>query len=352
MKSGIKQDTLASLCQAPMDLPTLFPDSILKKAEDDISKFEDKGYSHASISGCKDSRYDPYKRADQSSYESKSGKPVWKNIGRAHKKKGRIQTGKFSSRQAKGQSAYKWQSMCNLLVSKQTDREQATDTRTDNKLFSKDTWKASCCKYCTYYTRAFTKERCKSWRVRWLSKLQIKICERCFLCRSIVFCKACNKCQTCCLKSACRGQTSKLLEKLAGFGCRSESSSYPQRGLHSPLLDPAELGKISHNKLLCQSPQEPLPVGGITSAYRQKRSRASKQSKISGVFQLAVFSAQTQQQVETYTRSEQFEPIPQGAKIQNGDTGNHQDLPPTRGVGDLNSTPTSTYQYRNNPGNI
>ena len=39
MKSGIKQDTLASLCQAPMDLPTLFPDSILKKVEDDISKF-------------------------------------------------------------------------------------------------------------------------------------------------------------------------------------------------------------------------------------------------------------------------------------------------------------------------
>ena len=39
MKSGIKQDTLASLCQAPMDLPTLFPDSMLKKAEDNIFKF-------------------------------------------------------------------------------------------------------------------------------------------------------------------------------------------------------------------------------------------------------------------------------------------------------------------------
>ena len=40
--------------------------------------------------------------------------------------------------------------------------------------------------------------------------------------------------------------------------------------------------------------------------------------------------------METYTRSEQFISIPQGTKILNGDTGNHQDFPPTRRVGDLN----------------
>ena len=70
MKSGIKQDTLAALRQAPMDLPTLFPNSILKKAED-ISKFEDKGHSLASSSGRKDTRYHPYKRLDRSSFDSK-----------------------------------------------------------------------------------------------------------------------------------------------------------------------------------------------------------------------------------------------------------------------------------------
>ena len=70
--------------------------------------------------------------------------------------------------------------------------------------------------------------------VRFLSKLQIKICERCFLHRSIVFCKTCNKCPTCCLKSTCRGQTSKLLANLAGSGCRSENGSNRQRGLHPP----------------------------------------------------------------------------------------------------------------------
>ena len=44
-------------------------------------------------------------------------------------------------------------------------------------------------------------------------------------------------------------------------------------------------------KLLCQSPQEPLPGGGITSAYRQKRSRAGTKSKTSGVFQPIISSA-------------------------------------------------------------
>ena len=62
------------------------------------------------------------------------------------------------------------------------------------------------------------------------NRLQSKICERCFLCHSIVLCKSCNKCHTCCNKSAC--PTSKLLANLAGSGCRSESSSNPERGLH------------------------------------------------------------------------------------------------------------------------
>ena len=168
-------------------------------------------------------------------------------------------------------------------------------------------------------------------------RVQIKICERCFLCHSIVLCKTCNKCRKCYLKSACRGKTSKLLANLAESGYRSESSSNPERGVHPPLSDPAKTHQFSNcHKLLCQSPPEQLPAGGITSAYRQKCSRACRQSKISGIFQPTIPSAQTQQQVEKYTRSEQIKVFPKVEKIQNGDTGNHQDVPPTRGVGDLN----------------
>ena len=119
-------------------------------------------------------------------------------------------------------------------------------------------------------------------------------------------CKTCSKCQKCCLKSDCRGKTSKLLANLAGSGCRSQSSSNPERGLHPPLSDLAKTNKVSHShKLLCQSPQEKLPAGGITSAYRQKCSRTSAKPTISRVSQPTIFGPKAQQQVETYTRSEQ-----------------------------------------------
>ena len=171
------------------------------------------------------------------------------------------------------------------------------------------------------------------------------MCEKCFLCHSIVLC---HKCQKCCLKSACRGQTSKLLTNLAGSGCRSENSSNPERGLHPPLSDPAKAHKVSHShKLLCQSPQEELPAGGITSAYRQKCCRTSKASNISGGFQPTIFSPKTQQQVEAHIGSGQIEPFPQDREIQNGDTRNHQDLPPTRGVGHLNRFQRCLLPYTN-----
>ena len=80
--------------------------------------------------------------------------------------------------------------------------------------------------------------------------------------------KPVTKSPKCCLKSACRDQTSKLSESLAGSRFRSKSSSNPKRGLHPPLSDTAQTDKVTdRHKLLCQSSQEPLPVRGIASAY-------------------------------------------------------------------------------------
>ena len=170
-----------------------------------------------------------------------------------------------------------------------------------------------------------------------IKKLQIKICEQCFLCHSVVFCPTCSKCPQCCTKSACRGQTSKLLGNLAGSRGRSEGSSNPEKGLSPPLPVPAPTHKVSFShKPLCQSPQEQLPAGGITSAYRQKRSGTGSKPDISRVFQPTISSPKTQQQVEAHTRSEQAESLSQNREIQNGDTRNHQNISPTRGVGHLN----------------
>ena len=68
-------------------------------------------------------------------------------------------------------------------------------------------------------------------------------------------------------------------KKMVRSGCRTESSSNPERGLHPPLLDPAELIKNSHShQLLWQSSQKSQTVGGITSAYGQKCHRTSSQT--------------------------------------------------------------------------
>ena len=105
--NSIKQDTLASLRQAPMQLDTLFPDLVLKKAEEDISKFEDRGRSHPGSTGRKDSRFHPYKKPEQSYQDNKQTRTAWKNIGRFQKKKAKFQEQKYSSRQARGYNSFK-----------------------------------------------------------------------------------------------------------------------------------------------------------------------------------------------------------------------------------------------------
>ena len=197
--------------------------------------------------------------------------------------------------------------------------------------------KASCCFSCSFCTRALTKERDKSRAGRVLSKeLLIKICEECFLCHSIVLCPTCKECKKCCLKSSCRGKTSKLLDRVVTNGCRPQGSSNLKAGLHPPLPKPTQTLKSSHSrKQLCQSSQEQLPVRSIAAAHRQKCCRTSSQPNIPRVFQSALFSTQTKQQMEPYSRPKQTESISQARKIQNGNTGNHPNIPPARGVGNL-----------------
>ena len=76
-------------------------------------------------------------------------------------------------------------------------------------------------------------------------------------------------------------------------------------------------------------------VGGITSAYGQKCHRTSSQAGLTRFLQPTIFGPETQQQVEAHLRPEQSEPFPQDRKIQDGDTGNHQDLSPKGRMGNL-----------------
>ena len=88
LRTGIKPDTLTALRSAPLHISTLFPDSVIKRAEEDIAQLESKGHAGGSHNK---GRYHPYERQDKRSLnrDSRSEKPAWKTIGRKQFKRGR-----------------------------------------------------------------------------------------------------------------------------------------------------------------------------------------------------------------------------------------------------------------------
>ena len=200
---------------------------------------------------------------------------------------------------------------------KVNQKDSRTSDTTDFKC------KVTCCNSCTYCERAATQEWHKSGCCKLLLEIKISLYQ------SIVFCQTCSQCPSCCSRSTCRG---KIALVLGNF----RSSGYQSKGCKNDQTSQNWQVKVTdRHKQLCQSPQEPLPVGGMTSAYEQKCSGAGQKSEISGFFQPTIFGPKAKQPVETHLRPPQSEQIPQVRKIQTGDTGNNKDLPPDRGVGNI-----------------
>ena len=94
LKTGIKLDTLAALRTAPLQISTLFPDTVIKQAEEDIAHFENK---EQSTSARGKGQYHPYERTDKRS-DNRSDKPAWKNIGgKGQYKKSKGRASNYSS---------------------------------------------------------------------------------------------------------------------------------------------------------------------------------------------------------------------------------------------------------------
>ena len=107
LRTGIKPDTLNALRTGHLHINTLFPDSALRKAEEDMVSFESKGHSSA---GRSKGRYHPYERSDKRSdsrSEAKLDRLALKNINRRQFKKGKGRASNYTSRPAKGQQSYK-----------------------------------------------------------------------------------------------------------------------------------------------------------------------------------------------------------------------------------------------------
>ena len=187
----------------------------------------------------------------------------------------------------------------------------------------------SCCQSCSFCRRVVTKERRNS-----RSSNVNKICEKCFLCRSLEFCPQCVKCPTCCNKSSCRFKIAPFLGTMGSIERKPQSGFSPKGGLCSALPVQTSPHKgTDNNKLLCRSPQEQLPVGGIASAVKQKCCRAGPKSQISRFLQPVVPCTKAQQPVAANLGSEQLEQISEDPNLQNGDPGNNTHFNPVRGVG-------------------
>ena len=89
------------------------------------------------------------------------------------------------------------------------------------------------------------------------------------------------------------------------------------------------------NQIDLSGPATDVPHRTINSNRKAGPPRQTPYETHTMIFQPTFLGSKTKQPVETYTRPEQSESISQGGEIQNGDTGNHKDLPPARGVGYL-----------------
>ena len=109
LKNGIKPDTFAALRTGPLHIPTLFPESAIKRAEEEIAHFDSKNQPAASSSRAK-ARFHPYERQERKQEgrsEFKQERPAWKNIGKRQFRKPKGRNSNFSSHSAKGQQPYK-----------------------------------------------------------------------------------------------------------------------------------------------------------------------------------------------------------------------------------------------------
>ena len=79
MKNRVKPDTFAALRTGPLHIATLFSESVVKKAEEEIALYDKKSHP----TPCIKNRYHPYERTDKKQEGRSEGKQDWKNRSQA-----------------------------------------------------------------------------------------------------------------------------------------------------------------------------------------------------------------------------------------------------------------------------
>ena len=108
LHAGVKQDTVTALRTAPIHLQSLFPDRLLIKAKEEVTRSEERRSS--SQFNRKPGRFHPYASNDRVSQQPdrKSSFPAWKQIHECQqRKKSRGKPTSFSQKPAKGSKQHK-----------------------------------------------------------------------------------------------------------------------------------------------------------------------------------------------------------------------------------------------------
>ena len=105
--------------------------------------------------------------------------------------------------------------------------------------FSKDC-KFACCSSCTFCKRAVAKEKCKTLSCQ----NRNKICEQCFVCKSMSFCPKCHKCTLCCQRSTCGRPSATVWQVWLSLGSNPRVVSILREGYQLPFKERPPLARF------------------------------------------------------------------------------------------------------------
>ena len=138
----------------------------------------------------------------------------------------------------------------------------------------------------------------------------------------------------CCKRSTCGRPSATVLAGVALPGFKSKGSLHPQGRVSTTLQGETTSGKIScDNQWFIKSLSKQKSERGIAFPRSKTDYRKGVRSVISGFLQPVVPGAKTQREMETHSRSKPTEPLPCPSNVQDGNSGDHQTLPATGGVG-------------------
>ena len=138
----------------------------------------------------------------------------------------------------------------------------------------------------------------------------------------------------CCKRSTCGRPSATVLAGLALPGFKSKGSLHPQGRVSTTLQGETTSGKISCDyQWFIKSLSKQKSERGIAFPRSKTDYRKGGRSVISGFLQPVVPGAQTQREMEAHSRSKPTEPLPCSSNVQDGNSGDHQTLPATGGVG-------------------